>query len=116
MQIELKGRNVQVNDELREYVEKRFRKVGRQVSEFARLEVEVHEEQNPSIRDRKVASVTLYLKGVTLHAQDAARDTRHAIHLAEEELSRQVKRHREKRRKRRETRAAHAQVDGLQAM
>ena len=31
----------------------------------------------------------------------AARDMRHAIHLCEEELSRQVKRHREKRRGRR---------------
>jgi putative sigma-54 modulation protein len=38
---------------------------------------------------------------VTLRAQDRARDLRHAINLCEEELSRQVKRHREKRRGRR---------------
>lgn len=106
MQIELKGRNVPVSDELREMVEKRFRKIDAQVSELARLEVEVSEEHNPAIPEKQCVSATLFLKGVTLRAQDADRDLRHAINLCEEELSRQVKRHREKRRKRREARAA----------
>ena len=101
MQIEVKGRNTPVTDELREHVEKRFTKVGKQVSEFARLEVEVYEERNPAIADNQVAEATLALKGVTLRAHDRARDLRHAINLCEEELSRQVKRHREKRRGRR---------------
>src|SRR5919204_6166554 len=101
MQIEVKGRNTSVNDELREYVEKRFRKVANQVSELARLEVELREERNPAIADNMVAEATLVLKGVTLRARDNARDLRHAINLCEEELSRQVKRHREKRRGRR---------------
>jgi ribosome hibernation promoting factor len=101
MQIEVKGRNTPVTDELREHVEKRFTKVGKQVSEFARLEIEVYEERNPAIADNQVAEATLALKGVTLRAHDRARDLRHAINLCEEELSRQVKRHREKRRGRR---------------
>ena len=41
MQIDVKGRNCTVSDELREHVEKRFAKVGKQVSDLARLEVEV---------------------------------------------------------------------------
>ena len=101
MQIEVKGRNTPINDELREYVEKRFRKVANQVSELARLEIELKEEKNPAIADNMVAEATLALKGVTLRARDNARDLRHAINLCEEELSRQVKRHREKRRGRR---------------
>jgi putative sigma-54 modulation protein len=48
-----------------------------------------------------IAEATLTLKGVTLRAKDNARDLRAAINLCEEELSRQVKRHREKRRGRR---------------
>ena len=48
-----------------------------------------------------IAEATLFLKGVTLRARDSGRDMRHAIHLCEEELARQVKRHREKRRGRR---------------
>ena len=101
MQIEVKGRNTPVNDELREYVERRFRKVANQVSELARLEIELKEEKNPAIADNMVAEATLTLKGVTLRAKDHARDLRHAINLCEEELSRQVKRNREKRRGRR---------------
>ena len=101
MQIEVKGRNTPVNDELREYVEKRFRKVAKQVSDLARLEIELKEERNPAIADNMVAEATLTLKGITLRARDNARDLRHAINLCEEELSRQVKRHREKRRGRR---------------
>jgi len=113
MQIELKGRNVPVTDELREHVEKRFAKVSRQVSELARLEIEVSQERNPANPDCHVAEATLYLKGVTLRAKDAARDLRHALNLCEEELSRQVKRHRDKRRRRREARAAaQAQMQG----
>src|SRR3954469_8314654 len=101
MQIDVKGRNTPVNDELREYVEKRFRKVANQVSELARLEIEIREERNPAIPDNVSAEATLVLKGVTLRARDQARAARHAINLCEEELSRQVKRHREKRRGRR---------------
>ena len=39
MQIEVKGRNVPVSDELRELVERKFRKVSAQVSDLARMEV-----------------------------------------------------------------------------
>jgi putative sigma-54 modulation protein len=106
MQIEVKGRNTQVNDELREYVVKRFTKVAKQVSELARLEVELKEEKNPAIAEKVSAEATLVLKGVTLRARDQATDLRHAINLCEEELSRQVKRHREKRRGRRKGGAA----------
>ncbi|MEA2278475.1 MAG: putative sigma-54 modulation protein [Solirubrobacteraceae bacterium] len=101
MQIEVKGRHTPVTDELREHVEKRFSRVGKQVSDLARLEVELSEERNPAIAESHVAEATLHLKGVTLRACDKARDVRHAINLVEEELSRQVKRHREKRRGRR---------------
>ena len=106
MRIDVKGRNVSVTEDLREHVAKRFRKVSRQVSELAELEVELFEERNPAIADSQVAEVTLHLKGVTLRARDASRDMIHSINLCAEELARQVKRHRDKRRKRRESRAA----------
>ena len=105
MRIEVKGRNLPVSDDLREHVVKRFRKVSRQVSELAELEVEVFEERNPAIADSQVAEATLHLKGVTLRARDASPDIVHSINLCAEELSVQVKRHRDKRRKRREARA-----------
>src|SRR5213082_2729522 len=108
MRIDVKGRNLPVSDELREHVAKRFRKVERQVSEFAELEIEVREERNPRVADSQVAEATLHLKGVTLRARDASPDIMHSINMACDELAKQVKRHRDKRRKRRESRAAAA--------
>ena len=105
MRIEVKGRNLQVTDELREVVARRFEKVGKQVSDLALLEVELSSERNPSNPDKEVAEATLHLKGVTLRAKDASRDIKHSINLIADELARQVKRHRDKRRKRRESRA-----------
>jgi putative sigma-54 modulation protein len=104
MRIEVKGRNIPVSEDLREHVERRFRVIDRQVSELAELEVEVFQEHNPSIADCYVAEATLHLKGVTLRACHSDRDLNHAVHVVGEELAVQVKRHREKRRKRREAR------------
>ena len=109
MRIEVKGRNLQVTDELREVVARRFEKVDKQVSELATLEVELSEEKNPANPDQMVAEATLYLKGVTLRAKNASKDSKHSINLVADELARQVKRHRDKRRRRREQRAGAAQ-------
>jgi putative sigma-54 modulation protein len=111
MQIDIKGRNVPVTDDVREHVERRLEKVSRQVSEFARLEVELFREQNPRVADHDVAEATLYLKGITLRARDASPQMLHSLNLVVDELARQVKRHRDKRRRRREAHAAaHARI------
>jgi putative sigma-54 modulation protein len=104
MRIEVKGRNYPVTEEMRDCVARRFRKVDAQVSEFAELEIELSEARNPAIAEPFQASATLRLKGVTLRSHDASRDMKHAIHLIEEELTRQVKRQTVKRRHRRDAR------------
>lgn len=109
MRIEIKGRNgVVVDDDLRARIERRFEKVAKQVSELAELDVELKEEKNPSIREKEVAEVTLRLKGTTLRAREASESMGHAINLVAEDLARQVKRHRDKRRGRRESARAEA--------
>src|SRR5439155_11704316 len=106
MRIEVKGRNLPISEDLKEHVVKRFRKVSRQVSELAELEVEVFEERNPAIANRQVAEATLHLKGVTLRARDASPDIVRSINLCADELHIKVKRHRDKRIHRRDQRAA----------
>jgi putative sigma-54 modulation protein len=106
MQIDIKGRNVPVTDELRTHTERRLTKVTRQVSDLARLEIEIFKEPNPRVADCQVAEGTLYMKGVTLRAQDASPDMLHSLNLMVDELARQVKRHRDKLRHRREAHAA----------
>jgi putative sigma-54 modulation protein len=102
MQIAIKGRNVPVTDEIRTHAERRLTKVDRQVSELARLEIEIFKEPNPRVANCQVAEGTLYLKGVTLRAHDASPEMLHSLNLMVDELARQVKRHRDKLRHRRD--------------
>jgi putative sigma-54 modulation protein len=108
MRIEVKGRNLPVNEDLREHVAKRFQKIAKQVSDLACARDRGEQGAQPANPENMVAEATLHLKGVTLRAKDASRDLNHSVNLVAEELGRQVKRHRDKRRKRREQRAAAA--------
>ena len=110
MRIEVKGRNLQVTDELREVITRRFEKVAKQVSDLATLEVELSEEHNPGNPAQTKAEASLHLKGTTLRASKASPEARHSINLVADELARQVKRHRDKRRGRRESRAMAGQA------
>lgn len=107
MRIQVKGRNgAIVDDEVRSRVEKKLEKVARQVSPLAELEIELSEERNPAIKDSQIAEATLHLKRVTLRASERSSDMGHSINLVADDLARQVKKHRDKRRGRREARAA----------
>ena len=103
MRFEIKGRGgVAVSDELREKARRKFDKVARQVSTLAELELELFRERNPAIKESDIAEATLKLKGVTLRAREASVDMTHSINVVADDLARQVKRHRDKRRGRRE--------------
>ena len=98
MQIDVKGRHVVVTDELREQVQRRLAKVEKQVNGSAWCEVELSRELNPANPICEVAEVTIHLKGVTLRAKEASRDMPHAINQVTDDIARQVKRVRDKRR------------------
>jgi putative sigma-54 modulation protein len=103
MRIQVKGRNgATVDDELLSRVEKKLAKVSRQVSPLAELEIELREEKNPAIKDGQIAEATLHLKGVTIRARESSTDMGHSINMLADDLARQVKKHRDKRRGRRE--------------
>jgi putative sigma-54 modulation protein len=104
VRIEVVGRNVEVTGEFREHIQKRFERVARQVSDLARLEVVLREESNPAIAENQIAEATLYLKGKTLHAEESSERMLTAIREVSADIRRQVKRHRELRRKRSRTR------------
>jgi ribosome hibernation promoting factor len=115
MRMEIRGRNVEMTDDLRETVRKRFQPLGKQVSPLATLEVVLCEERNPSIADNQVAEATFHLKGVTLHARESSPEMTHTARDLAENLRRQVKKHRELRRKRSRTRRLVDQMRGRPA-
>ena len=98
MRIEIRGRNVEITDELRRLVALGMKPVDPQVPRESRLEVVLREERNPAIGDRFVAEANLRLKGATLHAHEATPEMTRSVHALVDDLRRQVRRHVEKRR------------------
>lgn len=91
MQLDVKGKNVEVNDSIRTYAERKLRKLERRLHDSTRVELELAEERNPSIADSQVAEATVHLKGRTLRARETARDMKAAIDELADKLSRQVR-------------------------
>jgi putative sigma-54 modulation protein len=110
MRIQMKGRGgASADEELLSRVEKKLGKVARQVSPLAELTVELREERTPGADESQVAEGALRLKGVTLRSSKRSNDMGHSVNLMADDLARQVKKHRDKRRGRREAQKAAAQ-------
>src|SRR5689334_12768056 len=91
MQLHVKGRNLEVNASMREYVERKLRKLDRRVHELTEVEIELAVERNPSIAESQVAEATVHLKGHTLRARETARDMKAAVDELTDKLVRQVR-------------------------
>ena len=100
MQLQLKGKNLELTDAIRSYAERKLAKLDKQVHELTKVELELAVERNPSIAANQVAEATVWLKGHTLRAREASRDMKAAIDELSANLVRQVKEEREKRRRR----------------
>ena len=101
MRLQVKGKNVEVTDSIREYAEEKLSKLERQLADPTRVELELAVERNPSISQNHVAEATIWTKGPILRAREASADHKASIDQLVEKLERQVKRYREKRRPRR---------------
>ncbi len=101
MRLQVKGKNVEVSDAIREYAEEKLSKLERQLADPTRVELELAVEKNPSISQNHVAEATIWTKGPVLRAREASADHKASIDQLVEKLERQVKRYREKRRPRR---------------
>ena len=100
MRLEVKGRNVEVNDSIRRYAEDKLDKLEKQLPEPTQIEVELTLETNPSIADDHIAEGTVWAKGTTLRVRERSAGFETSIDQLADKLERQVKRYREKRSRR----------------
>ena len=100
MRLQVKGRNVEVSDSIRRYAEEKLGKLERQLADPTQVELELAIEHNPSIAENHVAEATIWTKGPTLRAREAATSYEASIDQLVEKLERQVKRYRAKRSRR----------------
>src|SRR5881397_4124951 len=99
MRLQVKGRNLEVSEQIRTYAEEKLGKLDRLVSDPTRVELELAVEKNPSIADNHVAEATVWTKGPVLRAREASADMKASIDQLVNKLERQVKRYRQKRRR-----------------
>ena len=111
MQLQIKGKNLDVSDSIRAYAEKKLAKLDRMVHQDAQVEIELAVEKNPSVADNQVAEATVRLKGHTLRAREATGDMKASIDELSEKLLRQVKEEREKKGAKRRTPDKHQNGD-----
>jgi len=109
MRLQVKGRNVEVSEAIRDYAQEKLGKLERQLADPTRVELELTVERNPSIAASHVAEATVWTKGPVLRARESSSDMKASIDQLVDKLERQVKRYREKRRSHR-----HARADGGQ--
>jgi putative sigma-54 modulation protein len=96
MQLQVKGKNLEVTPALRAYAERKIGKLARQLAPPTRVELELSAERNPSITDSQVAEATIWTKGPVLRARGASPDMRASIDQLVDRLARQVDRYRDK--------------------
>ena len=98
MRLQVKGKNVEVSEPIRQYAKEKLRKLERHLHDLTRVELELAIEKNPSIADDHVAEATIWTKGPVLRARESATDHKASIDQLVDKLTRQAQRYREKRR------------------
>jgi putative sigma-54 modulation protein len=109
VRLQVKGRNVEVTDQIRRYAEEKLGRLERQLSDATQVELELAVEQNPSIAANHVAEATIWTKGPTLRARERSTAFESSIDQLVDKLERQVNRYRAKRSRRETARRANGQ-------
>lgn len=87
----IQGRNMEVSEGLRNYVEKKFSKLAYYFSEDTEIHVTLSKQ-----KEQEKVEITIPMKGTTIHAEEASQDMYLTIDLLEEIVERQLRRNRKK--------------------
>lgn len=95
MRITVRGKNIEVTDALREYVEKRLGKLAKYVDNLDEAQVALSVE-----REHHVVEVTIPLNGMLLRGEEKASDMYASIDLVVEKLEKQINKYKTRINKR----------------
>jgi putative sigma-54 modulation protein len=98
MKLVIQGKNIEITDAIREYVNQ---KVEKAVSHFQALttEVDIHLSvaRNPRINPKQTAEVTIYANGSVIRAEESTENLYASIDLVADKIARQLRKFKEKR-------------------
>lgn len=97
MELLITGKNVEVTDWLRQYVEKKIGRLDRYLPTIQEARVELSTESTKRAQDRQVAQVTLRSNGAILRAEEKSSDMFTSIDAVVDKMHRQIRRYKDKR-------------------
>jgi putative sigma-54 modulation protein len=100
MELTIKGRNVEITDRLRDYVEKKVGRLDRYLPSITEAWVELSVEGTRAAQDRQVCQVTVRSNGTILRAEDRSDDMFGSIDTVLDKMYRQIARYKGKRQNR----------------
>jgi putative sigma-54 modulation protein len=100
MDLTIKGKNVEVTDRLRTYVEKKIGKLDRYLPSISEAWVELSTEAAKAAQDRQVCQVTVRSNGTILRAEERSDDMFTSIDTVLDKMYRQIARYKGKRKNR----------------
>ncbi|MFP4122571.1 ribosome hibernation-promoting factor, HPF/YfiA family [Coleofasciculus sp.] len=104
MKLVIQGKNIEITDAIREYVNQKIEKA---VSHFQNMttEVDVHLSvaRNPRINTKQTAEVTIYANKTVIRAQESSEDLYASIDLVADKIQRQLRKYKEKQQKKTQT-------------
>lgn len=98
MEVQIRSRNLEVTERLREYVDKKTRRLDRYMPRISELTVDLEDENTRSTVGRYVAQITLRdERGTILRAEERTDDMFSSIDAVVDKLNRRIDRYRGKR-------------------
>jgi putative sigma-54 modulation protein len=102
MQLNIKGKNLDVTEPLKDYVTDKIGRLDRYLPNIDEIRVELSVQKARSSQDRHVVQVTMRSNSTILRAEERNADIFAAIDTVRDKLQRQIKRFKEKRVRMRE--------------
>lgn len=96
MNVIVSGKNLEVSEGLKEYVEKKIGKLDRYLPALTEARVEFAMEKTKSVNQREVVQVTLRTNGTILRGEERASDFGTAVDIVVEKLEKQIERYKGK--------------------
>ncbi|MFH1140967.1 MAG: ribosome-associated translation inhibitor RaiA [Chloroflexota bacterium] len=96
MELNITARNLELNDQIRMYVQKKFAPLGRRLQGIGEAKVEIQRQPTRSAQDNVVVQVTLSVNHTLLRAEERAPTVNAAIDVVAQALDRQVMRYKER--------------------
>ncbi|NOZ30150.1 MAG: ribosome-associated translation inhibitor RaiA [Chloroflexi bacterium] len=97
MQLIIQGKNIELTDWLRQYVERKTSRLDRYLPDIQEIRVELSTQKTKSAQDRQVAQITIRANRAILRAEEKSHDIFAAIDAVVDKMYRQIDRYKGKR-------------------